>query len=81
MTHIEIAMIGLLALIVFLLILCWLSLRAITDEIGSLSFTVHGFIHDYKQLNDLAKKKQLDLEVLADPSYAERKAKHTKDSN
>jgi hypothetical protein len=81
MTHIEIAVISLLAVIVFLLILCWLSLRDITGEIGSLSFTVHAFIHDYKQLNDFAKKRELHLEGQAGQSYGEWKAKHTEDSN
>jgi len=80
MTHIEIAVISLLALIVFLLILCWLSLRVISGEIVSLSYTIHGFIHDYKQLNDFAKKKELHLDVLADQSYVEWKAKHSKKS-
>jgi len=68
MTAIEFGLLGLLALIALILILCWLSLRAIAGEIGSLSYTVHEFIHDYKKLNDFTDRKRARIDPPVDDS-------------
>jgi len=80
MTDTEIAIL-LLAAVVVLLFLCWVSLRAVGDKIDSLFHTMRGFMTYYEQLNDSQVRKRLEIDSMADQSFAQWPAEDPKDSN
>jgi len=57
MAEVEIVM-SLLAALVVLLFLCWVSLRAIGSKLDSLFYTIHGFMRYSEQQNGLLRKRE-----------------------
>jgi hypothetical protein len=80
MAEVEIVM-SLLAALVVLLFLCWVSLRAIGSKLDSLFYTIHGFMRYSEQQNGIAEKKRMQMEAMAEKSFTEWQPEDSKDPN
>jgi hypothetical protein len=75
----DVAIVGLLAVIAVLLFLCWSALRFIGDEVAGQGKVIRGFVRDYEELNDFERRKKLVAEVAVDRDFAEWQARQEKE--
>lgn len=71
----------LLALIVILLFLCWISLRSVGNKLDSLFYTIRGFMGYYERLNGFSEKERMQMEAMGEKSLTDWKPKGSKGPN